>query len=163
MITATLAGRNLELTLDNIDQPFIIKPLPGRMGKQVTDHYLRITARAIPADGMEDLLRICVDGGRWHEDKTLVPLPEAHRTNYLRCEDELSTAEAQDVLLPALLWQTVLGMDGVTTYVDGGGGMAGGVAALRLLVTTLGISPHAVSPRMEELIEAAAGGTETTA
>jgi hypothetical protein len=163
MIEAAQQGRDLHLTMEGIESPFVIRPLPGRMGKHVTEQYLKISAREIHPQGMEDLLRIAVDGGHWVGDY-LAPMPSDQQPNYDRLENELSTAEAQDILLPALFWQTVLGMDGVETYVKAGGGFAGGVKALGFLLSTLGISPllTSQSTALETLIRAQAN-TPTTA
>ncbi|RFA12167.1 hypothetical protein B7R22_17210 [Subtercola boreus] len=162
MIEAAQQGRDLHLTVEGVESPFVIRPLPGRMGKHVTEQYLKISARKLPAQGMEDLLRIAVDGGHWVGDY-LAPMPTDGQHIYNRCEDELSTAEAQDILLPALFWQTVLGMDGVETYVKAGGGFAGGVKALGFLLSTLGISPLLTShsTELETLIRAQANMPST--
>ncbi|CAN5424927.1 hypothetical protein BH09ACT9_BH09ACT9_00730 [soil metagenome] len=163
MITAALQGRDLHLTVEGIEAPFIIRPLPGKMGKHITDLYLRITARELPPHGMEDLFRIAVDGGQWVEDGQLVPLPEDQRVNYNRADDELSQSEAQDFLLPAFFWQTILGIDGVNEYIQAGGGMAGGVKLLGSLALTLGVSPLLISQSsaLETLIQKV-GDTPTT-
>ena len=48
--------------------------------------------------------------------------------------------------MPAFLWQTVLGLPGVTAFIQGGEGVAGGVKALWALTVRLGISPSRTSP-----------------
>lgn len=144
MITAALQGRDLAITVEGIESPFVIRPLPGRMGKQLTHEYLLTLDRQLPATRMEEILMISVDGGQWvagEDGDVLMPLDPADRTVYNRCDDELSTTEAQDVLHPAFFWQTVLGMDGINVYIKGGGGYAGGLKALGSLAQALGMSP----------------------
>jgi hypothetical protein len=166
MITAEQQGLNLAITVEGIEAPFVIRPLPGRMGKALTDIYLRTMARELHPENMEDVFRIALDGGRWADDERtkLVPLPEAEQLVYNRCEDTLSQAAGQDVLHAAFFWQTVLGIAGVNAYVEAGGGFAGGVKTLGSLVQTLGISPLTTSPSsaLETLIRSQASTSPTT-
>lgn len=147
MITATQVGRNLHLTVENIDEPFIIKPLPGRAGVQVTDSYLNGSVGAAPNEEITAALMMCVDGAQFDEESGFfIPLDPAERVVYNRISDELRLGEAESVLLPAFFWQTVLGIDGVTAFIEGGEGVAGGVKALWALVARLGLSPSRTSP-----------------
>lgn len=163
MISAAQQGRDLAITVEGIESPFVIRPLPGRMGKALTDLYLRTIVRDLPVTQMEDVFRIALDGGQWDGDD-LIPLPYEQQTVYRRCDDELSTAEAQDVLHPAFFWQTVLGFSGVKAYTDAGGGFEGGVKALGFLAQTLGVSPLTTSPSgaLETLIRLQASTSPTT-
>jgi hypothetical protein len=65
---------------------------------------------------------------------------------YTDIDSRLSLSEAQDVLLPALFWQTVLGIKGVNIYLNSGGGDTGTVKALWSLVSILGTSAPLTSP-----------------
>lgn len=129
MITATLAGRNLSIRVDGIEEPFVIAPLPGRRGQELTNTFLNISAGATTPEGMEDVL-----------------IESVGTAVYERVRDELSLSEAEGVLLPAFYWQTVLGIDGVNAYISGGEGMAGAKKALEALIWTLGISPTPTAP-----------------
>lgn len=165
MITATQVGRNLHLTVENIDEPFIIRPLPGKVGKQVTDSYLNGAVQKADGAEIEQALMMCVDGAQFDEETGFyVPLPESERTVYNRVSDELRLGEAESVLLPAFFWQTVLGIEGVTAFIEGGEGIAGGVKALWALIARLGISPARTSPSsaLETLIQLQASSQSTS-
>lgn len=153
MINAVEQGRNLHLSVEGIESPFVIRPLPGRVGMQITNTYIEGATGLATAEQIEDALRIAVDGGVL-EGGVYVPLPVDEQINYNRILDELRTTEGESVLLPAFFWQTVLGMAGVNAYIDGGEGVAGGVKALWALVSRLGLSPTKTSPSsaLENLI-----------
>lgn len=142
-VTAAQVGRDLHLTVEGVADPFVIAPLPGRVGKTLTDKYIECSAGG-DATGMEELLMISVDGGTVGDDGTLIPHTDL--PNYQRIGEELSLAEAQDVLLPAFFWQTILGIRGVNIYLEAGGGDAGGVKALWALLEAMAISPSRTSP-----------------
>lgn len=144
-VHAEKVGRDLHLKFDGIDEPFVIKPLPGRAGVQITDTYLQ-AAGGSTAD-IVTAMQIAVDGarqnaitGRWE------PLPEAEQTNHNRIGDELSQAEAESILLPAFFWQTLLGMDGVKAYIEGGEGLSGTLKATGALSRRLALSARRTSP-----------------
>ncbi|SFN66111.1 hypothetical protein [Mycetocola miduiensis] len=165
MITATQVGRDLHLTVENIPEPFIIKPLPGKVGVQVTDSYLNGAVGAAPDEEITDALMMCVDGAQFDpETGFYIPLPESERHVYNRISEELRLGEAESVLLPAFFWQTVLGIDGVTAFVEAGEGVAGGVKALWALVARLGLSPSRTSPSsaLENLIQLQASSPSTS-
>lgn len=153
MVTATEVGRDLHLTVEGV-APFVVRPLPGRVGEQITHTYLNSAVGAASTDEMVDAFRMAVDGAA-HDGDRFVPLPEAEQHNYNRIQDELRTAEAESILMPAFLWQTVLGLSGVTAFIEGGGGVAGGVKALWALTARLGISPSRTSPSsaLDDLIQ----------
>lgn len=156
MIKATEVGRDLHLTVEGIESPFVIRPLPGRVGMQITNTYLEGATGQADALAIENALRIAVDGGQPSGDSgEFVPLEVAEQHNYNRIQDELRTAEAESVLLPAFFWQTALGISGVNAFIEGGEGIAGGVKALWALVARLGLSPTKTAPSsaLENLIQ----------
>ena len=128
-VTAKTEGRNLVLTVDFIEEPFIIEPLGGRAGQELTNDFLNIAAGLASPLGMDAVLARAVGADVFE-----------------RVRDTLQLSEAEGVLLPAFYWQTVLGLDGVTAFISGGEGMAGAKKALSLLVLTLGISPTQTAP-----------------
>lgn len=145
-VTAEKVGRNLHITMEGVD-PFVVRPLPGLAGLQITDAFIN-TAGGMSAEEMDAAFRMAFDGarqnaltGRWE------PLPEAEQTNYTRMGLELSQVEAEEVLMPAFLWQTTLGIDGVRAYLDAGGGMAGTLKAMGALSRRLGLLARRTSPK----------------
>lgn len=163
MVTATEVGRDLHLTIEGV-APFVVRPLPGRVGEQITATYLNTSVGAAPKEEMLDAFRIALDGAQQDPDTGLwVPLPEEEQHNHNRTQDELRTAEAESILLPAFLWQTVLGISGVTAFIQGGEGVTGGVKALTALTYRLGISASTTSPSsaLDSLIQLQAA-TPTT-
>lgn len=144
-ITADKVGRDLHLRLEGVDDPFVVHPLPGGAGVQITDTYLQSAAGAPVA--MIDALQMALDGarqnaitGRWE------PLPEEEQANFARINTELSQSESEAILMPAFFWQTILGMDGVKAYVEGGGGIEGTLKATGALSTRLGLFTRPTSP-----------------
>ena len=146
MASFTQQGRDLHITIEGVDDPFVIRPLPGRRGQQLTEYFLRIAAQQ-PLDGLPDappdmatVLNWAVNGvdenGDWITDGE----------NSQRVFNVLTLTEGEDVLLPAFYWSSVLGIKGVEEYFAAGGGMAGGVKALGSLTMILGISPLVTSP-----------------
>jgi hypothetical protein len=128
-VTATTKGRDLVLQVDFIDEPFVITPLGGRAGQELTDRFLNIAAGKLPPLGMDAVLAGAVGPAI-----------------YERVREQLTLNEAESVLLPAFYWQTVLGIDGVNAFISGGEGMAGAKKGLELLLLTLGISPTQTGP-----------------
>lgn len=134
MITTERIGRNLAIHLEGVDEPFIVRPLAGNAGVQVTETYIGGTGGIGSAEDLAAALMMAVDGavedpatGRW------VPLPEEERTTYNRMGVEVTQAEAEDILSAAFFWQTALGDDGVRLFLDGGGGAMGALRALSAL------------------------------
>lgn len=80
------------------------------------------------------------DGERW------VPVPEEQQTNFNRVGEELSQDEAEAILMPAFFWQTILGMDGVKAYLEGGEGLSGTLKATGALSRRLGLLVRPTSP-----------------
>lgn len=157
-------GRDLHLTVEGADT-FVIRPLPGRVGVQITDTYLEGAVNKATAVEVEEALMIAVDGAMWDDvEGRWVPHPEGERPNYDRISAELRLGEAESVLLPAFFWQTVVGIAGVNAYIEGGEGVAGGIKALWALVARLGISPSKTShsSALDDLIRLQAGSPSTS-
>lgn len=143
MIDATKDGRNLVITLQGVD-PFVVHPLPGHAGRQITDTYLT-TLSGQTAD-LTAALQMAVDGAILDGDRW-VPRPEAEQINFNRLGMELSQDEAEMIIMPAFFWQTILGMDGVRAYIEGGEGLAGTLKASGALTARLGLLARRTSPR----------------
>lgn len=154
MITAATEGRNLRLTVEGIDEPFIIKPLPGNAGYQLTDTFLRTNIGQATPTEMNDALAMAVDGGMKDGDRW-VPVPVEQRANWQRLGDEVSLGEAEDIAMAAMMWQTVLQDVGVNIYLNSGGGVEGLSKATGALVARMGLSSHLTSPSsaLESLIQ----------
>lgn len=145
-ITATQHGRNLHLTVEGLP-PFVVKPLPGNAGLQITDTYLYMATGS--GDKVETALSLvmALDGATHDtETDTWVPVPEIERTNAVRLGNEVSASEAEDISMAAFFWQTILGTSGVNIYLESGGGVGGHTKAMWALVTRLGLSPLLTSP-----------------
>lgn len=162
MVIASEVGRDLHLTVEGV-APYVVRPLPGRIGEQITNTYIEAAVGRATTMDMTDALRMAVDGGVKDGDR-YVPLPEAEQHNFNRIQDELRTAEAESILMPAFLWQTVLGVSGVTAFIEGGEGVSGGVKALWALTARLGISPSRTSPSsaLDDLIQLQAATPNTS-
>jgi hypothetical protein len=147
-ITAEKIGRNLHIQVEGVDGPFVIRPLPGRAGLQITDTYLNTAGGLSNAQALTEALIMAVDGahensitGRWE------PLPVEEQTNFDRIGRELSQEESEAVLMPAFFWQTVLGVQGVKAYIEGGEGLGGTLKATGALSHRLGLLLQPTSPR----------------
>lgn len=145
MITASKDGRNLVLTMEGVDDPFVIRPLPGHAGRAITDTYLNSMSGQTTAADLTAALQMAVDGAVLDGD-TWKPRPEAEQTNFNRFGLELSQAETEGIIMPAFFWQTILGMDGVRAYIEGGEGLAGTLKASGALSTRLGLLARRTSP-----------------
>lgn len=145
MITAAKDGRNLVLTMEGVD-PFVIRPLPGHAGRQITDTYLNSIAGGATSADLSAACQIAVDGAVLDGDRW-VPRPEAEQTNFNRMGMELSQEESELIIMPAFFWQTVLGMDGVKAYLEGGEGLAGTLKASGALTARLGLLVRRTSPK----------------
>lgn len=165
-VTAELHGRDLHITVEGIEAPFVIRPLPGRAGLQATDTFLAVAGHLGGAERAADMAAVMImgvdgavldpDTGRW------VPVPEDQQTNYARIGMELSQVEAESVLMPAFFWQTTLGLDGVKAYIEGGGGIAGTVKATGALAQRLAIFAPRTSPNSGSGAPTSAGSTPST-
>lgn len=144
-VTAEKVGRNLHLKFEGVEEPFVISPLPGRAGLQITDTYLAISGGENRAQDLTQALQIAVDGAV-RDGERWVPVPEDQQTNFNRIGDELSQDEAEAILMPAFFWQTILGMDGVKAYLEGGEGLSGTLKATGALSRRLGLLVRPTSP-----------------
>ena len=144
-VTAEKVGRNLHLKFEGVEEPFIIKPLPGRAGIAITDTYLAISGGENRAQDLTQALQIAVDGAVRDGDRW-VPVPDDQQTNFNRIGEELSQDEAESILMPAFFWQTILGMDGVKAYLEGGEGLSGTLKATGALSRRLGLLVRPTSP-----------------
>lgn len=162
-IHAEQVGRDLHLTVEGLDSPLVIKPLPGRAGLQATQTFIGGSAGFGSTDQLADVMIMCVDGAVYDETTdTWGPVPEDQQTNYTRIGFELSQAEAEDVLMPAFFWQTTLGINGVRAYIEAGGGIAGAVKATGALAARLGALPRPTSPGSASASPTSAGSTPNT-
>lgn len=149
MITAEKIGRDLHLTMEGVE-PFVVHPLPGRAGVQITNTYLQSMTGG--ADGVElsNALIMAVDGARQNAITGVwEPVPEEQQTNFIRLGMELSQTEQEAILMPAFFWQTILGLDGVKAYIEGGEGLAGTLKASGALNARLGRLAPRTSPSSE--------------
>ena len=144
-VTAEKVGRSLHLKFEGVEEPFIVKPLPGRAGLQITDTYLAISGGENRAQDLTQALQIAVDGAVRDGDRW-VPVPDDQQTNFNRIGEELSQDEAESILMPAFFWQTILGMDGVKAYLEGGEGLSGTLKATGALSRRLGLLVRPTSP-----------------
>lgn len=154
MITAATEGRNLHLTVEGLDEPFIVKPLPGNAGYQLTDTFLRTNIGQATPEEMSEALAMALDGGVKDGDR-YVAVPDELRVNSKRLGDEVSLGEAEDIAMAALMWQTVLQDVGVNIYLSSGGGVEGLSKATGALVARMGLSSQLTSPSsaLESLIQ----------
>lgn len=154
-VSASIQGRNLALALDDIDEPFIIRPIPGNAGHQVTDFYIRTLSRAAEPAEMALALAIALDGAVHTKSDSWAPVPPEERVNSLRLGNEVSAAEGEDITMAAFFWQTILNAAGVNAYLSAGGGVAGIAKATMLLIHRMGLSPLVGSQQsaLEALID----------
>jgi hypothetical protein len=145
MIDAKKDARNLVLTMEGVE-PFVIHPLPGHVGLQITDTYLNSVSGSATATDLTAALQMAVDGAVIDGDRW-VPRPAAEQTNFNRIGMELSQEEAELIIMPAFFWQTILGMDGVKAYIQGGEGLAGTLKASGALTARLGLLVRRTSPK----------------
>lgn len=147
MITTARVGRNLHITVEGVDEPYIIRPLPGHAGVQLSETFLGSAGGLGTAEDLAEALMMAVDGavedektGRW------MPVPEDQRTNYNRLGRELRQSEAESVLMPAYFWQSILGDEGVRLYVEGGEGLNGTLKATGAMASRLRLLQQRTSP-----------------
>lgn len=163
MITAEKVGRDLHLTMDGVEKPFIIHPLPGKAGIQITDTYLTAMSTNQTGAVFSEALQMAVDGAVFDaEADRWVPVPEDEQVNFARFGTELSQAESELIIMPAFFWQTILGMDGVREYIEGGEGIAGTLKASGALSSRLGLWARMTSPSTGSENPTRTGSTRTT-
>lgn len=86
------------------------------------------------------------------------PLPSEPDLEALPIRQE----EVEALALAAFYWQTVVGMEGVTAFVDAGAGQAGSLKALALLQIRLGLSRPSGSSPTGTATATRQGGSEGT-
>lgn len=147
MITTERHGRNLHIIVEGVDDPYVIRPLPGNAGVQVTETYLGSAGGIANGPEFLDALIMAVDGAVYDpETRRWAPVPEEQRTNYNRLGMELRQAEAELVIMPAFFWQSILGDEGVRLYLEGGEGTAGALKATGAMAGRLRILQNRPSP-----------------
>lgn len=144
-VTAEQDGRNLRLTVEGISEPFIIRPIPGNAGHQITEVYIRTLARAAEPADMALALAIALDGAQRTEAGGWAPVPPEDRINSLRLGNEVSAAEGEDISMAAFFWQTILNVAGVNAYLSAGGGVSGIQKATTALLHRIGLAPVGAS------------------
>lgn len=160
-ITATQEGRNLHITVEGVD-PFIVKPLPGNAGMQITETYLLAAAHAEEATQAMPLALVMALDGAVQEGELWAPVPVEQRTNSLRMHNEISLAEIDTVAMCAFLWQTILNMKGVEIFLSSEG-VEGHTKALAALAARMGLSPLQTSPSSAlEMLTLLQGSSRTT-
>ena len=163
MTKAEKVGRDLHITPFEGMDPFVIRPLPGRAGIQITDTYLGVSGGESRAQEMTEAMMIAVDGAVYDPDTDRwEPVPEDQQTNFRRIGMELSQDESESVIMPAFFWQTVLGVDGVKAYLEGGEGLTGTLKATGALSRRLGLLVLPTSPSSASDDPTSAGGTPST-
>lgn len=135
-IQAEQVGRTLVLTVTDengtaVFEPYVVQPVPMRTGRQLTQDYLDIATQK----GNVSVER---QAGMFRE--------ALNEDNAARAEGEVSQTEGDELAVKALMWQTVIGMDGIRAYDKAGGGVAGAVKALRLLTAMSAALPSPTSP-----------------
>lgn len=154
---AVLQGRNLSITIENVPEPFIIKPLPGFAGERATEAFIQIAARLRAPEELTRVWQMVLDG----VDESGEPIEDG--PNWLRVKNTLSLHEGESVIHPAFYWQTTLGIDGVNEFIEAGEGLAGAKKVLERLILTLGISPMQTSRSSGlETLTQQLGGTPPT-
>ncbi|WP_157813968.1 hypothetical protein [Microbacterium sp. BR1] len=147
-ITAEKVGRDLHLRMEGIEAPFVVHPLPGRAGVQITDTYLTSMNGEGGVEDITNALIMAVDGARQNAITGIwEPVPEDEQVNFTRIGLELSQDESESILMPAFFWQTILGIKGVQEYIEGGEGLSGTLKAAGALTARLGRLTRRTSPR----------------
>ncbi len=148
-ITATQEGRNLHIHVEGVD-PYIVKPLPGEAGAQLTQTYLAGALGEASNFDMTEAYVMALDGAVLSEvTDRWVPVEKSLRVNSNRIGQEASLSETETIASIAVYWQTVLGINGVNAYLNAGGGDAGQVKALGALAERTGLSLRRTSPSSE--------------
>lgn len=185
MTRAAQQGRNLALFVEDIDEPFIVRPLPAKRGRALTETFAGIALgvdetqqpaavseavfiEAINPDNYARMAGGYVDefdstgryvttwsttGSTRHERLAELTAPArfiAREANPDLGEPEVDgepirQEEAESLSLCAFYWQSVVGMEAVEAFLEGGEGTAGSLKALRLLLIRIGRSPSTSS------------------
>ncbi|PWC05411.1 hypothetical protein [Agromyces badenianii] len=162
-IHAEQVGRDLHITVEGIEAPFVIRPLPGRAGLQATDTYLAGSFGSVDPREMAAVMIMVVDGAVYNEDlDRWFPVPVEQQHTYSRIGLELSQSEAESVIMPAFFWQTTLGISGVQAYISGGEGIAGTLKAAGALTQRLALFVPKTSPNSGSGAPTSTASTPTT-
>jgi len=107
MITATMAGRRLALTVETGEgeepiAPFLVQPLSAREGRAMSERYL-LGIEGIAPDAGTNMADILAALGK---------------ENYERADNELTQAEGELVAQAAFFWQTVGGIEAVRALLE---------------------------------------------
>lgn len=163
MITAEKVGRQLHIRVEGFDEPYIVEPLPGRAGLQITEAYLNAIGSTSSVEDAVNAFVMALDGARYDEHtKKWVPVPPEEQHNTNRLGMELSASEQDLVQMPAFFWQTILGMDGVRAYIEGGEGLSGTLKAAGALAARLDRLNLLTSPRTASASPTRTGSSRTT-
>lgn len=131
--------------------PFVVLPVPVNVGRLLTGHFIAQTSQItlLTNEQLEALFAIALDGGvytpatgsdpeqidvRKNDDGTW------DTPNYTRALQEISQLESEELFWKAFLWQSVLGHEGIALFDDAGGGTAGLLKTMRLLMLRKGIT-----------------------
>lgn len=144
-ITAVQEGRNLHIRVEGIADPYVVKPLPGNAGLQITDTYIAASMSQATAEETTDALAIALDGAVFDET-TERWVPNVDRPNSVRIGNELSLMETDTVAMTAFYWQTILGIKGVELFLASQGGVEGHTKALTAVTQRMGLSRLLTSP-----------------
>lgn len=106
MITATMHGRSLQLTVETEPdeeavEPFLVRPLSAREGRAMSERYL-FTLEGLPIEGDVNTDIITAFG----------------MENYQRADETLSQAEGELLAQAAYFWQTVGGIEAVHALLE---------------------------------------------
>lgn len=107
MITAQLQGRRLALTVETGDSeesiaPFLVDPLPARVGRELSIHYL-----------------LAVEGVNLADADISADIVRAFgKANAERADTELHQAEAEVMLWAAFMWQTIGGLEAARAILE---------------------------------------------
>lgn len=106
MITATMHGRSLQLTVETEPdeepiEPFLVRPLSARAGRELSQRYL-YSLEGIPFEGDINADIITAFG----------------LENYQRADETLSQAEGELLAQVAYFWQSVGGIEAARALLD---------------------------------------------
>lgn len=165
-IRAEQQGRRLVLTLDGgeVDgiMPFTIAPVSARTGNALTNAFILLATQVaqMSTDQVEAMYRTALDGGTVSDDGLFIPVDPA--PNFERASNELSATECIELTHKAFMWQSIVGIEGITVHDEAGGGVNGMVKSLRLLTDKLGLSPSLTSRSTGSENQTPAGATPPT-
>lgn len=148
-IRAEQVGRRLVLTLDGgeVDgiMPFTIAPVSAKTGNALTQSFILLATQVaqMPTEQVKAMYQVAMDGGTVSDAGLFIPVDPT--PNYDRMEDQLSSTEAIELTHKAFMWQSIVGIEGITVHDEVGGGVNGMVKSLRLLTDKLGLSPSLTS------------------